>query len=441
MPIRRLVRHLWWLAVMAGLLATTPALRAADSTQPARFLLVFETSHALKKNLPAIQQEIAKLFAANFQYEIQSGDDLAVWTVDESLHTGGFPLASWTPTDAGMEAKQLDDFLNHQKFTRHASLEALQPVLNRVVKNSERLTVIVFCDSQSRLKGTPYDSGVNGIITNAAAKFKGGVAPFILVLRSYQGEYLGCSVNRTSTLSFPKFPPPPAPAPPPAPVVTNVPPPAPPVSGPIVKPVPALIIVGNKSSTNLPPPAKVTTTTTTVPAAIIVSNPPPVIVPIATNPPAASPVPAATNVAPGPSPAPAPTPTPAPAPVPAPALNVPPVVSNAVVTAAVSPGPAKPEAVLPATVPKAPAHILGPLVTQAVPSTVTPPLVTETKRSGAGSENVPGNRGFLLPLVLGGVALVAAIALVSWLMIRARRPHGSLITRSMLDEPPRPPRK
>ena len=221
MPIRRLARHLWWLAVMAGLLATTPALPAADSTQPARFLLVFETSHALKKNLPAIEQEIAKLFAANFQYEIQSGDDLAVWTVDESLHTGGFPLASWTPTDAGMEAKQLDDFLDHQKFARHASLEALQPVLNRVVKNSERLTVIIFCDSQSRLTGTPYDSGVNGIITNAAAKYKGGVAPFILVLRSYQGEYLGCSVNRTSTLSFPKFPPPPAPVRPSAPVANQ----------------------------------------------------------------------------------------------------------------------------------------------------------------------------------------------------------------------------
>lgn len=438
MPIRRLARHLWWLAVMAGLLATTPALPAADSTQPARFLLVFETSHALKKNLPAIEQEIAKLFAANFQYEIQSGDDLAVWTVDESLHTGGFPLASWTPTDAGMEAKQLDDFLDHQKFARHASLEALQPVLNRVVKNSERLTVIIFCDSQSRLTGTPYDSGVNGIITNAAAKYKGGVAPFILVLRSYQGEYLGCSVNRTSTLSFPKFPPPPAPVPPSAPVATNVPPPAPPVSGPIVKPVPALIIVGTKSSTNLPPPAKVTPPPPTVPAAIIVSNPPPVILPAATNPPAAGLVPAPTN---GVATPPASAFTPAPAPVAAPPPTAPPVASNAVVTAAVSPAPAKPAAVFPAAVPKAPAPIPEPVVTQMVASTLTPPSVPEAKRSDAGSENVPDNRGFLLPLVLGGVALAAAIALVSWLMIRSRRPHGSLITRSMLDEPPRPPRK
>src|ERR1017187_103602 len=221
-------------ALLAGILAVS-GVRAADAPEPGRFLLVFETSPALKKNLPAVRQTLNVLFASNLQNEMQENDDLAVWTADQDLHTGTFPLASWSPADAVMYSARVKDFLGRQNFTRRGSLAAVQPLLNRVVKNSERLTVLIFCDGQSRLLGTPYDSGVNEIITNAGAKAKAAQPLFVLVLRSYHGEYLGCSMNRSAPLNFPKFPPPPKPDP-----VTVIKPT--PVAGPAVVPVPALII-------------------------------------------------------------------------------------------------------------------------------------------------------------------------------------------------------
>src|SRR5438067_812208 len=143
----RVKRPRLWFAILAILLAAADA-GAADAPEPGRFLLVFETSSALKKNLPVVEHELDALFAGNFQNEILENDDLAVWIVDQDLHTGAFPMASWSPAEAEIYSARLKDFLRKQNFARRASLAALQPLLNRVVKNSDRLTILIFCDHQ-----------------------------------------------------------------------------------------------------------------------------------------------------------------------------------------------------------------------------------------------------------------------------------------------------
>ncbi len=382
--------------------------RAADAPQPNRFLLIFETSPVLKQNLPLVRQTLGKLFASNLQNEIQDNDDLAVWTVDQSLHTGAFPLASWSPDDAEMYGERLNEFLGQQKFTRHASLANVQPLLNRVAKNSERLTVVIFCDSQSRLLGTPYDSEVNEIITNAAARVKGGPIPFILVLRAYQGEYLGYSFNRSGTLNFPKFPPPPKPEPPAVVKPAAVPAPVP-VARPVATPVPSLIIVGTNAGNHV----SALTQPASAPAPELMANPKPgneaptnavpanVVPTNATVP--LTPAPATKVVAVSP---------PNPLPVPAPALQT--------------------------TSPPAPVVAVSP-VAAVIPA--SPPAVPPAKVSGAAAENQPADTGYLRALAIGGGAVVAVAALVIWLVARARRPHSSLITSSMQDDQRRPPRK
>ncbi|HEX9048154.1 MAG TPA: hypothetical protein VF988_14100, partial [Verrucomicrobiae bacterium] len=403
-----------WQAGLAALFLFCAA--SAGAGEASRFLLVFETSPAVKKSLPATRQILEKLFAGNLQGEIQDNDDLAVWTVDQSLHPGSFPLASWDPDDAEVLRGRLNEFLGQQKFTRGASLAALQPLLNRVVKNSERLTVLIFCDSQSPLLGTPYDHGVNQIITNATARTKASVrTPFVLVLRSYHGEYLGCSVNRGLPLNFPKFPPPPKPqplvqvtptpmplTPAPGPAAATPPPKSVAVPAPVVTPVPALIIIGTNFSTNI--------------AAATKSIPVPV--------PAPPPAPVVTNL-------PEPVPT-----------NV------AVVTATNPPTVATPtEPVKPAPKP-APAPVVLEK-TSAAPAVATAPAPTapvapSTRSSSVASNAVPATasaeQGSLLPWLVAGGVLVVVVVVALTAVLRSRRARGSLITSSMQNDP-RLPRK
>jgi hypothetical protein len=419
------VRTAWrWAATLALALALVPGAGAAppaDRPQPGRFLLIFEMSPTLKKNLPSEQAMLDKLFVNNLQHELEVDDDLAVWTVDQTLHTGGFSMASWSPEDSTMYTDRLNEFLETQEFTRHASLAPIQPLLNRIVKNSERLTVLIFCDSRSRLLGTPYDSGVNGIITNMAARAKGGPVPLILVLRSYRGQFVGGSVNRSVPLNFPAFPELPKPAPEPAPVVKAKPAPVP-VPPLVVSSVPSIIIVGTNSGSNTLSAAKPPTPAPAPPAPAMVTPP-------ASNVPAAAAAPTnVINTARATTPVPAPVITAAPTnPAPAPTVS------------ATQPAPA-----VPAPVPAPPA------ATSAAPEPVAPPVLAERTNSaaapqlnvaGTGAGNAPSAGGHVWAWVLGGAGVVVAAGLVGWLVSRGRRPHGSLITTSMQDDPTLPRRR
>jgi hypothetical protein len=123
----------------------------------------------------------------------------------------------------------------------------LQPLLNQIVANSERLTVLIFCDGGAQFSGTPFDDGINGIFQQKLDEQKNARQPFVIVLRSQLGQYTACTVGLPPVpVSLPQFPP--LPAPPPPPKLTNAPPPPP------IAVAPSLIIIGTNAGASLPVP-------------------------------------------------------------------------------------------------------------------------------------------------------------------------------------------
>jgi hypothetical protein len=221
-----------------------------------RFLLIFDTSSEMKKRVPAVQKVLDNLFLTSFIGQLQSGDSIGVWTFDQDLHTGQLPLTNWVPEDAAMIAAGVNSFVEKQHYANVTRFGSLQPLLNEVVTNSERLTVLIFFDGETAVSGTPYDDKINQILPQRQAKQKKARQPFVIVLRVQLGQYAGCTLDFPPTpLSFPDFPPLP---PPPAP-------PAPPIQPPPPKPVvmQSIIMIGTKSETK-PPPAP----------ELVVTNPP-----------------------------------------------------------------------------------------------------------------------------------------------------------------------
>jgi hypothetical protein len=144
----------------------------------------------------------------------------------------------------------------------------------------------------------------------------------------------------------------------------------------------------------------VTTTTPAPPPSI---NPP---APTPTAPVATAPTTPASIILSGPPP----KPTPAPAPVPPP-QNV-------------APTPATPA-------PETPV-VATPAAPETAPASNTVVATTESNSTDA---------GYVWPLVIAGASIVLAIVIVLWLVMRSKRPQGSLITSSMRDDPRLPPRK
>jgi hypothetical protein len=210
-------------------------------------LLVFDTSSAMKKCLPVTGSAVNQLFLSSLSTQLQPGDTIGIWTFGTDVSAGRFPLQVWKPEAAAMIASNINVFVGHQRYASSTKFGPLMQLVNNVAQDSERLTVLIFCDGDDQFQGTPYDAAVNALFRQNQRATQQAKQPFVVVLRSQLGQYTGCQISSPpSPISFPDFPPLPLPPAPTAPA--NVPPPA------SAAQVPSLIIIGTHVGTNLPPP-------------------------------------------------------------------------------------------------------------------------------------------------------------------------------------------
>jgi hypothetical protein len=275
-----------WLCALLAALAL-PINGFAQPKGPERWLFVFDLSATMKKRLPATEEVLKNFFASGAEGRLQDGDNIGVWTYDQKMHGGQFPLVIWNPQQATPLTTNLIAFLRSRTFTGSSQMSVLRTSLTSVITNSERLTVVIFCDGESDLAATPYDRGINQSFLDGRAERKKSAQPFVVLIRTLSGKFIGCTVNfPPGAINIPLFLAPPPP--------TNLPPPV--VVTPVAKPAPVvvsdLVIVGKQVSTatNATPSAASPNTN------LATSTTPKVVPPITTNLPlAASPIPPANN--------------------------------------------------------------------------------------------------------------------------------------------------
>jgi len=250
------------------------------SVPGSRYLLIFDTSSAMKKRVPSSQYVVERLFFSMMNGQLQPGDTIGVWAFDRKLRAGDFPLQHWLPQSAATIASNITNFVGLQRYSKSARFDVIMPDVNNLVRDSERLTVLIFCDGDGQIKGTPYDDAINTIFKQNRSALEIADEAFIVVLRSQFGQYVGYTINSSAVgVNFPEFPPLPAP---PHPVVPPTNPPAetnPPPSSPAppVVEAPPLVIIGTNVSTNLIPSTPPTAVLSNSPPAKAKSNPPPAV--------------------------------------------------------------------------------------------------------------------------------------------------------------------
>lgn len=267
-----------WLALGARIIVAlgaglflTPGLRAqpTEETVEHRVLLVFDTSADMKKRLPEVHSVLRDFFLFEGSGQLREGDTIGVWTFGQDVGFGGLPLQTWSTAEVGPIVTNITRYISKVPYAKATRFDKLLPLINKLAHDSERLTVLIFCDGGGEFNGTPFDAGINQVFqqrTRAAQKAK---VPFVIVMRAQLGQYIGCTMNFPKTMfTLPTFPPLPLPPPPPPPKKAPPPPPRP--------VAPPLIIVGTTVGTNLPPPKPSVAITNTPP-------PPPVTNIVTTN--------------------------------------------------------------------------------------------------------------------------------------------------------------
>ncbi len=168
--------------LLLAILLSIPVLRAQPTegygAEP--FPVHFRHVQVMKPRIDAVQKCLNTMLATSMRGQLHSGDSMAVWTFGQTLQTKGLPLQSWNADVAASIASNLVKFVGDQRYAKSSRLDALQPALNRVVQDSERLTVVIFCDGESKISGTPYDDAINQVFKEKSAEQKQAGEPLVI---------------------------------------------------------------------------------------------------------------------------------------------------------------------------------------------------------------------------------------------------------------------
>ena len=257
-----------WLFALLALLVFSASSPAQTNTGGGRWLLVFDTAAMMKNRLPATEAAVKHFFSTRADSQLETGDSVGVWVFDREINAR-FPTFTWMPEQAAESVSNLVAFLHRQTYQTESQIKILQTPLNRIVADSQRLTVVLFTDGQDPIFGTPYDLGINQTFHDGRGERKKFRQPFIVILRSQLGKFIGCTVNfPPGNLNLPAFPPPPEPPRP------ATPPPAPVVIAPSPAPVASLVIVGTHVSTNTNDLVEKSVASPVQPLPLVKTNPP-----------------------------------------------------------------------------------------------------------------------------------------------------------------------
>ena len=236
--------------VLARSLCGQTATNTAAENNPAsedRILVIVETSAAMQKRAENVQKLVGETLSSGLGGDMRSGDTVGMWTFNDTLYSGQFPLQRWTKATRQRVAVTMVQFLQQQRFEKAARPAVIWETLTNIVARSERITVILLSSGNEAITGTPFDESIaENFSKNKVAQRKANM-PFVTILRAYQGKFTGFSVNMAPwPIELPEYPAEARRAPEP-PVVKPAP--------AVIKPAPEpLIVIGNKPvyATNIP---------------------------------------------------------------------------------------------------------------------------------------------------------------------------------------------
>ncbi|PWU14438.1 MAG: hypothetical protein C5B50_17205 [Verrucomicrobia bacterium] len=160
-----------------------------------RWLLIVETSQAMQRRAAGTLDAVNTLLRSGMKGQLRAGDSLGIWTFNDELHAGKFPLQTWAPDQQNSITSLALDFLKSQKCEKTSTLSSVVPGLKRLIQKSDLLTIVLVSTGSEKFEGTPFDKEIAEAYSKWMAAEQKKKMPFVTVLRARQGQVIGYSVT------------------------------------------------------------------------------------------------------------------------------------------------------------------------------------------------------------------------------------------------------
>ncbi|HWX19070.1 MAG TPA: hypothetical protein VN578_04085, partial [Candidatus Binatia bacterium] len=152
----------------------------------------------MKRRAHGVVESVQNLLGSSLKNQLRPGDTLGVWTYNERLYAGQFPLEQWTPETQPKVAVRLLGFLQDLTYEKKASFDKVVPELERVIRESEYITVILLSSGEEKMKGTPFDDRINAAYKQWQQESQKATGPLVTVLRAKAGKFTDWLVTPAS---------------------------------------------------------------------------------------------------------------------------------------------------------------------------------------------------------------------------------------------------
>ena len=232
-----------WIVItlMCGLLAVAGS-PAPEKSGGDRYLFVVETSAAMAKLEHGGRQAVFDLIYSGIEGRMRPGDSFAIWTFQEDVSIGEFPMHVWKPDDKLSLASRAGTYLKQVPYKDKASLsKALMRVMS-LVRGVKDVNVIFVCSAAAKVE----ELGSFPLWDQRKVEAKKAKKPLLLTLAARGGDI----VQRGVVLQGNALP---LPHPPPELVTVELPPPVPVEPAPKIARAPIIMQAPPKPT---PPPAE-----------------------------------------------------------------------------------------------------------------------------------------------------------------------------------------
>lgn len=170
------------------------AVIAAPEKQGGRFLFLVEISAAMDANKVALRKTLHSILESGLDGQMQYGDTIGLWTYNDKLNAS-FPMVYWRREHIQDITNAVDFFMGKQKFVHHTDFSKVMPMLQNVIKPSQKLTIIWISTGNDKITGTPFDSAIDELHKEFRDDFRKQRIPFVTLLAVRKGAISDFTVN------------------------------------------------------------------------------------------------------------------------------------------------------------------------------------------------------------------------------------------------------
>jgi len=172
--------------------------RATPAPLSNRYLFIVETSRSMRPRKGAALQAVQDLLGSGMKGQLRPGDTIGLWTFNRYLYAGRFPLQQWSPEAWRTVPDLVLTFLNNQKYEKLGRLDSVLPTMDRLIEESDFITVLLISDGAEPIHGTPFDAQINEAYKLWRKGQQKVRTPFVTVLRAKGGQIMDFKVNPAS---------------------------------------------------------------------------------------------------------------------------------------------------------------------------------------------------------------------------------------------------